>query len=439
MDHLKNRNWMRAAITILSALLASMVVLNIARSEELAAVQTRISAVYEKAFYETCELTEAVSSNYRKLLVAGDEMQMQVLLGEISRQTQGAAGNLALLPLGDETVSATIKFINQAEDFAETLSTRIAGGEAVSEKDYETMETLSESAAVFSVSLNRLLEKYERGEAVFSTEDYAVTGDETLYPLTGEAAQYPVLLYDGPFSDCANSGSYERLAETDEITQAEAEARLRAFIPVDELSYTGFSHPEVDCYEFRVRSGEYSISAGVTKQGGEILYLLPETGEDEILLGEEQLCRIAQAFLISRGYGSMEMSYSSAYDGILTINYAAAESGVVLYPDLVKIQLSMKNGRVIGLDAKNYLKNHRSRRLPAPALSEEEAMLRVSPRLAARSARLCVIPQDQAEYLCYEITASDSSGEFLVYVDAQTGVERELMQIISRENGTLVM
>ena len=114
MERLRKRNWMRAGLTALSVLLASMVILNIARSEELESARTRINAVYEKAFYETCELTEAISTNYRKLLVAGDPAQMQVLLGDISRETQGASGNLALLPLGEETVSATIKFINQA-------------------------------------------------------------------------------------------------------------------------------------------------------------------------------------------------------------------------------------------------------------------------------------------------------------------------------------
>lgn len=439
MEKIRRRNWMRTGLVTLSALLASMIVLNIARSEQLESAEARINAVYQKAFYETCELTEAISSNYRKLLVAGDEAQMQALLGEISRQTQGASGNLALLPLGEETVSATIKFINQAEDFAETLSQKIAGGEGVSEADYAAMEQLSESAARFSVGLNQLLERFERGEKRFTAEDFEATGDERLHPLTGEAGQYPVLLYDGPFSDGADMGDYSLLSAMEPVSREQAEQKLRAFIPVDEISYTGDSHPEVDCYEFRVRSGDYFISAGITRNGGEVLYLLPEQGEDEVKLSERELQGIARAFLISRGYGAMEMSYSSRFGGILTINYAAVQDGTILYPDLVKVQLSMKDGRVIGLDAKHYLQNHRPRSLDAPALTAEAAMLRISPRLTAISARLCVIPQNRSEYLCYEVTAADSEGDFLVYVDAQTGVERELMQIISQNNGTLVM
>ena len=439
MNAIKNRNWLRTAVAALSALLACMLVLNHARSEALSAARDRISAVYQKAFYETCELTEGIAGNYRKLLVAGDDLQRQMLLGDIARQSQGAAGNLALLPLGEETVSATIKFINQAEDFARSLSTKIAAGQEITEEDNAAMQQLSDGAAAFALGLEGLLERYERGEAAFSADDYAPTGDETLYPLSSAAGSYPVLLYDGPFSDGAAVGNFAMIANAPEISQADAEARLRAFIPVDEISYTGDSHPQLDAYEFSLRSGDYQISAGVTKQGGEILYLLPENGEDEALLSEDQLTEIAAAFLISRGYGAMEMSYYSRHRGILTINYAAVQDGVVLYPDLIKLQLSMKDGRIIGLDARAYLQNHERRNIPAPALSGQEAMARIGEKLEGSSARLCIIPQNGHEYLCYEIAANDGRDDFLVYIDARTGLEIELMQVIHQDNGTLVM
>lgn len=439
MNSIKTFNRLRWACAALSALLVSMVVLNFARSEQLDAANSRISAVYQKAFYETCELTEAIAGNYRKLLVAGDSAQMQVLLGEISRETQGASGNLALLPLGEEKVSATIKFINQAEDYAESLSRKLATGGEVTDKDYETMRALSDAAAQFSAGMGELLGRFERGEAVFSAGDYQETGRESLYPITSEEGSYPVLLYDGPFSDGANTGSYRMLDGVPELSREEAEQRLKAFIPVDEIQFTGESAPEIACWEFRLRSGNHWINAGITKQGGYVLYLLPETGEAEEKYTEEALHAAAGQFLMEKGFGQMEMSYSSRFAGILTINYAAVQDGVVLYPDLVKIQLSMQDGSVIGFDAKNYLKNHVPRNISAPAVSQEEAIARVSARLLPLSARLCIIPQGGAEYFCWEISAADESGDFLVYIDALTGVERELMQVVARENGTLVM
>ena len=91
------------------------------------------------------------------------------------------------------------------------------------------------------------------------------------------------------------------------------------------------------------------------------------------------------------------------------------------------------------MEAGNYLRNHVQRDLKLPALTQEEAVSRLSGRLVSQSVRLCVIPENTREVLCYEIHATDGANEYLVYIDAATGQEREIMQIISEENGTLVM
>jgi len=147
----------------------------------------------------------------------------------------------------------------------------------------------------------------------------------------------------------------------------------------------------------------------------------------------------AKAFLLARGYGEMEVSYSSRFDGILTVNLAPVQNGVVLYPDLVKVQVSLSDGSVVGLEAAGYLMNHVPRELALPALTEREALERVGGALTPLSARLCVIPDSTAEYLCYEVRATAGQDTFLAYIDATTGVERRLMQVISGENGSLVM
>ena len=65
--------------------------------------------------------------------------------------------------------------------------------------------------------------------------------------------------------------------------------------------------------------------------------------------------------------------------------------------------------------------------------------MRIGGALTAEGARLCVIPENDAEYLCYEIAATDGAGSFLVYIDAMTGVERELMQVVTDGSGSFVM
>lgn len=429
---------LRALTAALGALTLALLAVGWGQTARLNRAADRINAVYKKAFYETCELTEAMSVNLRKLLVAGDSGRVQQILGDVSRQAQGASGDLALLPIGEETVSSTLKFINQVGDFSETLSVRIASGGAISDADYAAIAQMSENAALFTVGMSRLLERVERGEISLDGAQSARTDDYA--PLSNTAADYPTLLYDGPFSDGADGETFLALDGLADVSADEAQQRLTAFLGgVTQIKLTGEGSIPVDCYEFSLTANGYPLSAGVTKRGGEVLYVLCEMGVDEGALPVSQMLDAAQAFLLSRGYGNMEMSYYSRYGGILTVNYAAVQNGVVLYPDLVKVQLSMKDGAIVGLEAANYLQNHVSRTIELPALSQEEAAARLGARLTAQSVRLCIIPTDSGEALCYELRATDGTDTFLVYIDAATGAERELMQVVSDENGALVM
>ena len=108
-SRLKDRDYVRAALIGACALLAALAVLIFKQAADVRTLSARLSAVYQKAFYETCELMEGMSTNLRKLLVTGSAQQEQILLSEISRQAQGAQDNLAQLPLGEGAVSATIK------------------------------------------------------------------------------------------------------------------------------------------------------------------------------------------------------------------------------------------------------------------------------------------------------------------------------------------
>ena len=436
-----DRDWARTLAAAAAALLIGLLGAYFAQGEALRAANARIDAVYQKAFYETCELMEGLAGSFRKLLVASGAQETE-LLGEIARQAEGAQNNLAALPLGEELVSGTIKFVNQAGDFAQTLSVKLASGGAVSEADYETMATLSATAGEFSAGLAQLLSRYEAGETVFTGADFAPTGDEDLYPLNNPASEYPVLLYDGPFSDGRASGRMRALEGLREVSAEEARQLLTAFVGperVTEISLDGESAIPAECYEFSLVADGYHLSAGVTRRGGRVLYMLTGDGVAAENIPDAEAVRAAELFLRARGFGEMEMSYYSRFDGILTVNFAAVQSGVVLYPDLVKVQVSLADGSVVGLEAANYLNNHVERALSLPALSEDEALARINPQLEPERVRLCVIPENDSEYLCYEITARRGEETFLVYVDAETGAVRQLMQLISGDNGALVM
>ena len=428
----------RALVYMVAALAAAALITAGVRTWQYDSARNTLNGIYQKAFYETCELTESMAVNLSKLSVASGSSR-ENLLSDIIRQAQGAQANLALLPLNGSAISATMKYINQVGDFCDTALAKLASGQSLSDSDYSTITTLSESAAQLTVAFARLLERYDAGEVLLEA---SAENSADLSPITDPAASYPALLYDGPFSDGATGTRFKSIEGEAEISAQDAERLLKEFIGADqvtEITLDGERSLPTPCYEFSLVSAGREISAGVTKQGGQVLYMLCSgdiTGQE---LSLAQCLERAQTFLISRGYGTMVMSYHSRYGGIVTINYAAQQAGVTLYPDLVKIQISMEDGAIVGLEAGNYLRNHVERALELPAITQEEAVARLSPHLTAESARLCLIPQGENERLCYEIKATVGSDAYLIYIDAMTGEEAEIMQIVSDESGTLVM
>ena len=53
------------------------------------------------------------------------------------------------------------------------------------------------------------------------------------------------------------------------------------------------------------------------------------------------------------------------------------------------------------------------------------------------SVRLCVIPDGEEERLCYEVSGSYQEQAYLVYIDADTGEEAEVLMRVDGVNGPL--
>ena len=119
---------LKTSVTALAILLASMIVMNISVSSEAKADRLQLNSVYQKAFYETCELLSGMQVNLKKFVVTGSAKTEKQLLNDISMQAQGAQGDLAMLPIGKNAVSSTIKFVNQAGDWANTMADKLNVG-----------------------------------------------------------------------------------------------------------------------------------------------------------------------------------------------------------------------------------------------------------------------------------------------------------------------
>ena len=179
------------------------------------------------------------------------------------------------------------------------------------------------------------------------------------------------------------------------------------------------------------------LTCEVTKKGGRLLWMVPEHASFAQSLTVEECIRRGEAFLSTHGYGEMEQNHYQIYDGLAVVNFVALQDGVLLYPDLVKVQVRMDTGEIVGMEANNYLMNHTVRTGLSPSLTEEQARQRAGSRLEVQSVRLCVIPYRDEERLCYELTGYRDDQEFRVYLDGNTGEELEILLMVQTGGGMM--
>lgn len=424
--------------TALSALLAAVLFMYAATSKTAKKDRTLLNAVYQRAFYETCELVSGVQSNLKKLSVASNGAKQLEILSDIAKQSQGAESNLSMLPLSVHALGATIKFVNQTGDYAQSLARRIAGGKTLGADDRTQISTLTESATGFAVRLNEMLTRYNEGTLRFRDYEFSFDDEQSGEPLTEPGTEYPVLLYDGPFSDAKRKENFESFGAY--VTAEEAENSLRAFLSgnVSSVVQTGQTRGDTPCYEFSFDKDGARISAGVTVYGGKVLYMLPESGNFEEKTDIETCIRGAEEFLRERGFGNVTESDHRVLNGVVTATFAPVEGGVVLYTDLIKTQISMTDASVIGVELTGYYRNHTTREWEEPVLTEAQALSLTDPALEKFGARLALIPVNTEEKLAYEIRAKDGEDEYLLYIDAFNGAEHAIYQIVDTPEGTLV-
>jgi len=435
--HWKGRIQKKGFIVMLGALAVALLVSSIAMQKKVSALTLQVNAAYQKSFYETIELMSGIQLNLEKLMVTGSGGQEQAILATVARQAEGVTANLSQMPQGDATLEGALKFVNQTADYTRVLSQRIGSGGALTGRDYEQLNDLHSASVQLNAQLMELLARYDAGEPVFG--DGAVTVSATQAPESNEpAVDYPVLLYDGPFSD--GNANREINLPGPEVSQDEAARMLTDFVGADRVenvNYTGDSEIFSSCYEFDVKLKDGNVlTAGITKAGGSVVYMLPDAANTEVKLPEGDCVDQGLRFLTAHGYENMEVNYWRRLEGILTANYAATQDGVVLYPDLVKLQISLKDGLVVGIEAANYLTNHKPRELLEPVITEEEVRARVNPALTVQRVRRVVIPLEAGEAQCWEVTASMSNDdEYLIYIDTQTGEEKTILRILQDDEG----
>lgn len=411
---------------------------------------------YSRAFYETMQRTRNVEALLSKGLVSASPNQMDVLFSDLWYNANSAQDNLGQLPVSHEVVAKTAKFLSQVGDYAYSLAKTNKAG-SLNDKDWQTMQQLYQT----SVSLNREMSLVQHSAAAGTFHWTEIRSGLNRLPGRGPVSdadnsfrnvetqlnELPVLVYDGPFSDHIDQMEPQGLSGG-LITLDQAKDIAGRFVDlggaaVQQTALASEIRGKIPSYSIQLRTGGSPtdvVTVDVSKQGGHVVFILNPRRLASAALSDDQARAKAQEWLASRGLTGFVPTYTLREQNILTISFACRQGNVIIYPDLIKLQVALDNGQILGYEALGYLTSHRQRALPAPAISMARAKSRLSSRVQVLSQRLALIPTSaRGELLAYEFKTKLGDETFLVYINARSGEEEQILKLLDLPNGTLAL
>lgn len=432
----------RLYTSVLILVLFSAFVINAQKASELSR-QLNADAERSLSTLEAC--MSSINTNLTKGLYANTTPMLSSMAISLTRDAASAKNSLSALPLSDTQLDNMLKFLSQVGAFVSTLDRKLSLGEPITSEERNQLKQLIDISQKLLSELDTITQGVEDGSVSFKqagstlqkSADQSVQIDSAFGDAEQTITDYPTLIYDGPFSDHILNQSPKTLEGKSDISKEKALEIASDFIGIDKstLRFDSETNGVIETYNFFVDS----INISVCKKGGAVLYLLGSSSAGESVISPEQAVENAKNFLSAKGYENMKESYYSTQDGICTVNFAYENDGVICYPDLIKLSVSLETGNIISFDARGYIMNHTDRPPVQSKISADEAKMSVSDYLTVMTSRLAVIPTDyKTEKTAYEFHCkTPDEQEVLVYIDVLTAKEDDILLLLYSDGGIL--
>lgn len=422
----------------------------------------RLEDSYNNAMYQLIDYSKQIEVLLAKSRITTTERECVITYTDILRQGNLASTMLFLLPVEQNNLQNVAKYFTQVSDYSLSLSNKLLSGKSLIEEDYNNLKRLEEYAINLVGVLNTVYNDINRGTLKWDELEKKLTHElekeemtlamQNVRKLSESFTEYEGLIYDGAYADHEETAKPKLLIGKN-VTEEEAKEKVKNIIEnkwneekdkrkITDIEYTGITKGEVELYNFEVmlKGESEKVTVQITKDTGLLYLMLYDRTVKEKNTTEEEAKKIGLEYLEKIGIYDLESTYYIVQDNMIIINYAAVQNDVILYPDLIKIKIAMDTGEVCSLEAKGYIYNHYTRENLNPQITKEEAKKNINKDLEITSIRLALILNDSNnEVLTYEFKGVIEEKDFLIYINADTAIEEDVLLVVDRKNGIFTM
>jgi spore germination protein len=357
---------------------------------------------------------------------------------QLTRQAQNEINQLplTLLPFNE-----TRQFLNNISQFSYRTAVRDLSSKPITQGEIDTLNTLFTRSKVIRDQLNgvqnQVIAKNLRWMDVEtalamqkSNQDNAIVdGFRTVNKNVGENAE---MNWGPSMTSVLQERKLTMLSGKDQ-TPEEIKQKAAQFLGMQDSSRLKVVEngigTDYNIYSVKAELPNHpdGVHLDLTKKGGEVVFYLASKEVKARVIDHKGAIQAATEFLDLHGYKQMKATSYDEYQNTASIEFAKEQNKVIVYPEKLSVKVALNDGEVIGLQAADYVVEHKDRKWNEPKLTVEKAKKELSPKFQLSNHSLALIKNELGqEVLCHQFVGKINGNNYKIFINADNGYEESI-------------
>jgi spore germination protein len=398
---------------------------------------------YQRAFHDLSFHVDKLHTELGNTLALNTASQDSYKKGLINvwRITSEAQSEINQLPLTLMPFSKTEEFLANMANFSYRAAVRDLSKQPLNDGELQTLNALHQHSDEISASLRDTQAKVLQNNLRWMDVETALATqkeplDNTIIDgfqtVDKKVAEYS----DVKWSPSVMNVFQKRDGNTltgEMVSPEEIKQKAAQFLNVGDPSLIQVVEngqgTEYDSYSVSMVKDQTvdGVHMDYSKKGGHLLWYSASRAVPQRNMDIRRARDVAAEFLDAHGYPNMTAVTYDEYGNVANITFAGLNNNTINYLDKIAVKVALDNGETTGLQATDYVFDHKERQYKAPTLNVEAARKVLNPNLKVESEAMALIRNDlQEEVLCHQFTGRINGGIYRIYINAENGTEEKV-------------
>ena len=180
---LQNKADKKVMFLIVYAFIGAIAIFGMQMTNMYKREKQKVQDSYNKSMYELVNYIQNVDVLISKARITTTNIEVSKTLVDIWKQANLSKDNLAALPLNQNSMGNTSKFLSQVSDYSYSLMQKSISGKSLTEEDYTTLASINDNSIKITKTINRIYSNLNDGKIKWN--EIEKQGDKNLSEIKG--------------------------------------------------------------------------------------------------------------------------------------------------------------------------------------------------------------------------------------------------------------